>query len=273
MTRVTNKTCQLSVSVIIHGFAATIGGSEFGVSGVSVYYTNSVDGLSFNQQLYVIISVGTSFWKTVVNSLLIPYQWNNIGIRWSGSIASDGNPIGLQVSDLCDYSEASCCKHHLRLYFQIFINKTSVAWKRLPTAAGPSQTSFTNNSTKLLTIGCNNNGTQVMIGRIDDLAFWYWRLMDSSTDNKPTGSSLGEIEYFDGDLQFSDTPSFCFDSSACLPGVAATPLALATAHVVVQNPYEQVAPNMEETSQAVDGGISKCFNCCFPFQLLLRLFL
>ncbi len=64
------------------------------------------------------------------------YHWNNIGFRWSDEIMDNDTPYGLQV----------------------FVNGSSIAWKRGPYNSGatgkPAQTA----SDIQVTVGCSTSG-------------------------------------------------------------------------------------------------------------------
>lgn len=139
---------------------------------------------------------------------------------------------------------------------QVFVNKSSVAWKRLSTvSASTVSSSDGNSSSPLMTFGCDSNGGWIMEGRLDSLAYWSWRLTDEARDGKPTdGTNLSELEYFDGDLQFSSSPNFCYGPKSCLPGVDATLPSSTTQASAESNPFEQVPPYQEDIATAIDGG-------------------
>lgn len=74
-----------------------LGATETGIQGVVIYYTNSQDGKYYTQQISIVVSTGSQYWKVVINGMLQGNDWNNLAFRWNPQNSTDGAPFGLQV--------------------------------------------------------------------------------------------------------------------------------------------------------------------------------
>jgi hypothetical protein len=167
-------------------------------------------------------SVRQNIWKNIfqvtVESQIRPQYWNNVGIRFSTDSDASGRPYGLQV----------------------FVNGTSVGWKRNPSLATGFPEKLISPSDMRVAVGCNLNGTGVLFGTynivtftsslllwkltlcsgsLEHFAVWYWRLQDTALNSLPANASqLGELAYFDGNFSFAAQPTV--NATKYFPGIA-----------------------------------------------------
>lgn len=146
---------------------------------------------------------------------------------------------------------------------QAFVDKVPVVWTRSPSSARFTNDSSTSSGAaesgdargNRWTVGCRLDGTRAMVGRVDELAIWYWRLRDAAVRVKnipATPSEYGELELFDGDLKFSQLSAPCPDTT-CLSGAPADPPLLFVLRNSKSN-SDLDGPADRDTAPAIEGG-------------------
>lgn len=143
--------------------------------------------------------------------------------------------------------------------FEVFVNKESAAWKRLPQATGLAAVLDTSVAGKTVTVGCSQ-GLNAMNGRVAHFAVWYWQLADDTVQDwtdpswrKPGPDSSSDISYLDGGLGPSKAPCLDFDCMEKLNSEAATGQPYLY-YLTTLLPISQDDASSEDTSPAIDGG-------------------